>query len=187
MNCRLCQELIPEGMELCEDCSKTERIKELEAELARYREATVDGAVVAGLIELAERSIRDMPSGANELLMYLEAEIVALRYAARKAVEEAGERSTFGALVDAELARARSLHPAPLNSLHEGYAVIKEECEEFWEEVRRKDGKRNQDRLLAELVETAAMCRRTAEDVLGVEQALSRHGAAETKQQGAER
>jgi hypothetical protein len=41
------------------------------------------------------------------------------------------------AAVMVELSLARAAHP-PVHSLHEGYAVILEEVEELWEEVRKK-------------------------------------------------
>jgi purine nucleoside phosphorylase len=74
--------------------------------------------------------------------------------------------TTFPELVAKELARARTLHQAPLSSAHEAAAVIREEHEEFWDEVKRKD--RNNLELLKELIHLAAMCQRTAEDVLGL-------------------
>ena len=75
----------------------------------------------------------------------------------------------FRALVKEELARARDGH-APQNSLHEGYAVLLEEVDEFWDEVKKKTKNRDLKKTLAELVQIAAMAQRTAEDVLGVEQ-----------------
>lgn len=50
----------------------------------------------------------------------------------------------------------------PLNSFHEAYAVILEELEEFWDEVKKKRRERDCDLLRAELVQVAAMCLRTA-------------------------
>jgi hypothetical protein len=70
----------------------------------------------------------------------------------------------FQELVEAELATARKGH-APLNSLHEGYAVILEEVDELWEEVRKKRSQRDPRAILTELVQIAAMAQRTAEDV----------------------
>jgi hypothetical protein len=75
--------------------------------------------------------------------------------------------SWFAELVDYELHRAREKFPEPIHSLHEGYAVIKEELDEFWEEVKKQDSERNNDRLLEEIVQVAAMCQRVAEDELG--------------------
>jgi hypothetical protein len=43
------------------------------------------------------------------------------------------------------------------NSYHEGWAVIKEEVDELWEEVRRKPYARCEGALRAEAIQTAAM------------------------------
>lgn len=63
-------------------------------------------------------------------------------------------------VVGAEVRRAEKLHP-PINSLHEGYAVIAEELDEFWEQVRRKASDRDPVAVRTELIQTAAMCVRT--------------------------
>lgn len=73
--------------------------------------------------------------------------------------------SKFQQLVKAEIARARKGHP-PINSLHEGYAVLLEEVDEFKEEVWKKARKRDPEKVLAELVQVAAMAQRVAEDVM---------------------
>jgi hypothetical protein len=39
-------------------------------------------------------------------------------------------------MVRKELVRATKLHPRPFNSAHEGWAVIWEELDEMWDEVR---------------------------------------------------
>ena len=77
-----------------------------------------------------------------------------------------GDWSLFAAGVATELRLARRLHPKPLNSLHEAYAVMKEELEEFWDEVKKKPGQRDVTSLWVELMQLGAMCQRTAEDVL---------------------
>ncbi len=64
-----------------------------------------------------------------------------------------------------ELLRARKGFPA-INSLHEGYAVILEELDEFWDECKKQHNVRSPAQLHAELVQVAAMCQRTAEDAL---------------------
>ena len=64
-----------------------------------------------------------------------------------------------------ELKRARKAH-GPINSMHEGYAVILEELDEFWEIVRQKPAARDLAHARAELVQIAAMCQRTAEETL---------------------
>ncbi len=67
----------------------------------------------------------------------------------------------------AELQYARSLHPA-YHSGHEGYAVILEELDELWEEVR----KRHQDKVAMrrEAIQVAATALRCAVDVCGEEE-----------------
>ena len=78
--------------------------------------------------------------------------------------EGVSEDARFPELVEAEIARARQGHP-PQNSLHEGYAVLLEEVDEFWDEVKLRGEKRSPQRTLKELVHVAAMARRTAEDM----------------------
>lgn len=70
----------------------------------------------------------------------------------------------FASLVSAELRRARNGHK-PINSLHEGFAVLYEEVDELWDEVRKKPDDRNRGQVLAELIQIAAMARRIAEDL----------------------
>lgn len=70
----------------------------------------------------------------------------------------------FASLVSAELRRARQGHK-PINSLHEGFAVLFEEVDELWDEVRKKSDDRNRGEVLAELIQIAAMARRMAEDL----------------------
>ena len=65
--------------------------------------------------------------------------------------------------VAAELERARAKFGA-IASLHEGYAVILEELEEFWEGVKTKGTHPEAMRL--ELIQIAAMAIRTATDRL---------------------
>ena len=62
-----------------------------------------------------------------------------------------------------ELNKARVKHKGA-NSPHEGYAIIREELDEFWDEVKAQH--HNKQRMLEELVQVAAMCQRVAEDVL---------------------
>jgi predicted esterase len=76
------------------------------------------------------------------------------------------DATTFPALVARELARARTVHPRPFASAHEAASIVREEHDEFWDEVKLKD--RNSLAMLKELTHLAAMCQRTAEDVLGI-------------------
>jgi vacuolar-type H+-ATPase catalytic subunit A/Vma1 len=45
---------------------------------------------------------------------------------------------------------------SPFNSSHESYAVIKEELEEYWEEVKKKSGDRDRENMRKELLQIAA-------------------------------
>lgn len=72
---------------------------------------------------------------------------------------------TFQELVVEELGKARQGHGA-MNSAHEGYAVLLEEVDELWDEVRKKRDERNHALMLKELVQIAAMAQRMAEDVV---------------------
>lgn len=69
----------------------------------------------------------------------------------------------FLVLVEHELKRARTKHTKPLHSHHEAYAVVLEELAEVWDEVRQQTA--NPQRIIAELIQVAAMCARWAEDV----------------------
>lgn len=69
----------------------------------------------------------------------------------------------FQHLVTEELSRARRKHGA-VNSLHEGYAVLLEEVDEFWDLVKQQSP--NKEHLLAELVQISAMAQKIAEDVV---------------------
>lgn len=67
-------------------------------------------------------------------------------------------------LVSEEFGRAINKN-SPFNSAHEGYAVIKEELDELWEEVRKKRGDRDKEKLLKEAIQVSAMGLRFAVDV----------------------
>jgi hypothetical protein len=72
----------------------------------------------------------------------------------------------FQALVQEELDSARYKHGyPPFNSLHEGYAILLEEVEELWAEVKKKPSKRDRRRLCEVAVQVAAMVQRLAEDL----------------------
>ncbi|MGH3610392.1 MAG: hypothetical protein ACRDRD_20240 [Pseudonocardiaceae bacterium] len=67
--------------------------------------------------------------------------------------------------IAAELRGARAKWP-PINSAHEGYAVILEEVDEFWQHVLAKQRDRDPEAMYAELIQVAAMAVRTASDVI---------------------
>jgi hypothetical protein len=61
-----------------------------------------------------------------------------------------------------EVERAQDMH-APMHSLHEGYAVLKEELDELWDEVRMKHP--DFERARKEAIQCAAMAVRLVLDV----------------------
>jgi len=63
-----------------------------------------------------------------------------------------------------EFREAQAKHKS-LNSAHEAYAVIREELDEFWDEVKKKREQRSKYAMRRELVQVAAMCVRTILDV----------------------
>lgn len=52
------------------------------------------------------------------------------------------------------------------NSAHEGYAVILEELDELWEEIKAKPNDERMDRMRAEAIQVAAMAIRFVMDVI---------------------
>lgn len=71
--------------------------------------------------------------------------------------------SRFFSMLANEIQEAAENYP-PMNSLHEGYAVILEELDEVKGEVWKKPAHRDPGQILRELIQTAAMCARTAVD-----------------------
>jgi hypothetical protein len=83
---------------------------------------------------------------------------------------EYNKEYNFNKLVSDEINSARLKHPRKTSNHHEAYAVILEELDEYWDEVKKKSSQRSNENMLMELVQTAAMCRRAAEDLLDVAQ-----------------
>lgn len=67
--------------------------------------------------------------------------------------------------VATELRRAREKHPRPFNSSHEGYAILAEEVDELWDEVKAQTSERRYNAIRKEAIQIAAMCLRLVEDV----------------------
>lgn len=65
--------------------------------------------------------------------------------------------------VQEEVIRACGKHPTPIHSLHEGHSIIREEFDEFWDEVKAQ--KPDAEAIKMELIQTAAMCVRTLLEV----------------------
>ena len=66
--------------------------------------------------------------------------------------------------VVAELARAREKFP-DFNSAHEGYAVLLEEMDELWDEVKGHYGPERTAKMRKEAIQVAAMALRFIQDV----------------------
>jgi hypothetical protein len=67
------------------------------------------------------------------------------------------------ASIRSEVERAMLLHP-PLNSMHEAAAVLFEEVQEAWDEIRKRD--RDPAAIRTELVQAGAMVVRAMVDLL---------------------
>ena len=62
-----------------------------------------------------------------------------------------------------EWERAKKLHPTDFNSAHEGFAVLQEEVDELWAEVKKRD--KDPSDMYVEAVQVAAMALRFLTDV----------------------
>lgn len=71
-------------------------------------------------------------------------------------------------LVQDELTRAVTKF-GPMKSAHEGYAILLEEVDELWDEVKKNPSTRSKAKLLAEAKQVAAMALRFMIDVCGEE------------------
>lgn len=58
--------------------------------------------------------------------------------------------------VGAELERALRLH-GEFNSVHEGYAVLLEEVDELWDEIKKKRSLRDNKKMNSEALQVASM------------------------------
>lgn len=75
----------------------------------------------------------------------------------QKFVEADDDEITVLTLILTELRKARSKHE-DMNSAHEGYAVILEELDELWEEIKKQE--RSHIKIAEEAIQVAAMgCR----------------------------
>jgi hypothetical protein len=63
----------------------------------------------------------------------------------------------------AEVYRATKSYP-PFHSAHEGYALLLEEADELWDEVKVKQAERSIDAMKLEAIQVAAMALRFVHD-----------------------
>jgi len=64
-----------------------------------------------------------------------------------------------------ELIRATEMN-GPFNSAHEGYAVILEELDELFDEIKKKSKDRSAEKMFDEAIQVAAMGIRFAMDII---------------------
>jgi hypothetical protein len=64
-----------------------------------------------------------------------------------------------------EVERAGKLYP-PMNSAHEAYAVLLEEVEELWTEIKKKPHERRSNFVTGEAIQVAAMSLRLILDLV---------------------
>lgn len=67
--------------------------------------------------------------------------------------------------INDEVVSATAKFP-PFNSAHEGFAILKEEVDELWDEVKKKQTTRDVQKLRREAIQVAAMAVRFVEDVV---------------------
>lgn len=70
--------------------------------------------------------------------------------------------NSLGDEIDEEVGKAYNKFPRPQASLHEGYAVLKEEVDELWDAV--KDQKASPASIRKEAIQVAAMAIRFIKD-----------------------
>lgn len=76
-----------------------------------------------------------------------------------RALEDLANERSFLEALDAEYKKAVGKH-GRMNSLHEGYAVLAEEVDEFWDEVKKKPRNRKPEDIRGELIQIAAVAMR---------------------------
>lgn len=84
--------------------------------------------------------------------------------AAQRALAQAKMVRNLVGEIEGEYHRAREKH-RPMHSAHEGYAVLKEEVDELWDEIKAQSP--NKARMLAEAIQVAAMALAFALEVCG--------------------
>lgn len=58
-------------------------------------------------------------------------------------------------------------HHKPFNSAHEGYAIIKEEFDELWDEIKKRESVRSKEKMAEEAIHTGAMILRFLVEICG--------------------
>ncbi len=82
-------------------------------------------------------------------------------------LEQAPQAEKLGRILNEvakELSTAQRAFP-PMNSYHEGYAILLEEVDELWAEIKPKPARRDKDAIRREAVQVAAMALRFLHDL----------------------
>lgn len=74
--------------------------------------------------------------------------------------------------IEQEFHKAQQAHP-PMASVHEGYAVILEELDELWDEVKQRPSKRVISAIRLEAIQVAAMALRFLVDLVPEENGVN--------------
>lgn len=138
----------------------------LERAIAKYKHQIAictDGERIDYLdnqLRVLERKLRESPIVVNDKVYPGGGNTPVFDNSTKQGREVEAMNVFLGEVFD-ECFRATSLH-GPMNSLHEGYAVILEEVDELWDQVKLKASKRDPKNLHTELVQIAAMALKTA-------------------------
>jgi len=68
--------------------------------------------------------------------------------------------------IEKELRIAKARFPNKINSLHEGYAILLEEVEELWDEIKKKESTRDAKKITLELLQVATVAIRVYQDLM---------------------
>lgn len=68
--------------------------------------------------------------------------------------------------IEKELQKAKFRFPEKINSYHEAYAILLEEVDEFWEEVKKNENERSKKQLSLEILQVATVAIRIYQDLL---------------------
>ena len=85
---------------------------------------------------------------------------------------------TFRTMMEKEMTSVRSRGHC-CKSWHEGYGLMLEEVDEFWDEVKKRPKARDRVNALRELVQIATLCERIAIDLALVDDYEKKQQAAE--------
>ncbi len=73
-----------------------------------------------------------------------------------------GLNSKIAFEINEEIIKAKTKHPGDFYSLHEGYAVLLEEVDEVWDDIKKDQSK---ETIKKELIQVAAMAVRMIQEL----------------------